>query len=96
MAALVVLAPVVAVVVYSSFEVSDYECDVCVSFDGRESCRKVTAKTEADALRGAIDNACALVASGVTQTMRCTRSEPTRSTCRSLVEKAADETAAGS
>ena len=32
---LIVLLPIVAVVVYSSFQVSDFECEVCIAFEGR-------------------------------------------------------------
>lgn len=83
-AAAVVLVPVVAVVVLSSFRVSDYECEVCMRFDGREVCRSAAAETEVEARRSAADNACAILTSGVTNTLRCTRSAPTRARCRAL------------
>ena len=51
-ATLAVLVPVVSVVVYSSFQVSDYECTVCMEFAGRRECRTVAGKTEEEALRG--------------------------------------------
>ena len=79
------LLPIVAVVVYNSFQVSDYECTVCMTFFGREACRTVNAKTEKEGVAAAIDNACALLASGVTDTMRCQRTTPTKAECRSLV-----------
>ena len=82
---LAVLLPVAAVVVYNSFQVSDYECTVCITFFGREACRSVNAKTEKEGVAAAIDNACALLASGVTETMRCQRTTPTSASCRSLV-----------
>lgn len=78
------LAPVVAVVVYSSFQVSEVECELCMAFAGRETCRTVSAATREQALRGAIENACALLTSGMTNTLHCTQSEPLRSECRSL------------
>ncbi len=83
-AAVVVLLPVIAVVVYSSLHVSDYECEVCISFDGRQACRTVTGKTEQEGLRSATDNACALLASGVTDTLACTRTPPSKAECRRL------------
>ena len=81
-----VLVPVVAVVVYTSYQVSDFECEVCITIEGRQACRRVTAKTEQEGMRGATDNACAFLASGVTETMRCTHTEPTKVACRSLKE----------
>jgi hypothetical protein len=81
-ATVAVLVPLIALVVYWSFQVSDYECEVCVSFDGREVCRTVTGQTEEEGLRSATDNACALLAAGVTDTLRCTRTRPTKAQCR--------------
>jgi len=82
--AVVVLVPIIAVVIYSSFQVSDYECEVCIAYGGREECRTVTGATEEEGIRAAIDNACALLAGGVTDTLRCTRTPPTRAGCRPL------------
>ena len=79
-----VLLPIGTVVVYSSFQVSDYQCEVCMRFEGREACGKTTGKTEAEGRRSAMDNACAQVSSGVTDTLRCSRTEPTKSECRAL------------
>ncbi|MBX3025913.1 hypothetical protein KF840_13480 [bacterium] len=81
---LVVLLPIAAVVVYSSFQVSDFECEVCITFEGRSTCRTVTGKTEQEGLRTGVDNACAILASGVTDTLRCQRTLPTKATCRPL------------
>jgi hypothetical protein len=81
---LAVLAPIFGYVVYSSFQVSDFECEVCITFEGRDACRTVTGKTEAEGLRTGIDNTCAQLASGVTDTMRCARSQPRKAGCRPL------------
>ena len=69
----------------SSFSVSDYECEVCITFGGRDVCRTVKGKTQEETLRGGVNNACALLASGVTDTMRCSRTEPRKAQCRHLV-----------
>jgi hypothetical protein len=79
---LAVLLPIVATVVYSSFHVDDFQCEVCIAFQGREACRTVKAKTEEEALRGAISNTCALLSSGVTDTLRCERTRPGKADCR--------------
>ncbi|MGD9764319.1 MAG: hypothetical protein AB7V27_11435 [Candidatus Binatia bacterium] len=78
------LALIVIVVVYSSFQVSDFECEVCMTFAGGEVCRKATGTNEAEGLRTAVDNACALLASGMTESLRCQRTAPTSATCRAL------------
>lgn len=84
LATLAVLVPVVGFVVWSSFHVSRYECEVCIEYRGREVCRTVTAATEGEALRSATDNACALLSSGITDSLRCGRTPPTRTRCRQL------------
>jgi hypothetical protein len=83
-AAVAVLAPVVGFVVYSSFRVSAVECEVCMRFDGRSICRSASAARRAEALRSATDNACALLTSGMTNSIRCQDSEPVKSECRPL------------
>jgi hypothetical protein len=52
-----------------------------MTFAERQSCRSVDAATEAEAKQGAITNACALIASGVTDTMACERGTPTKTSC---------------
>jgi hypothetical protein len=79
---LVVLLPVIGYVVYSSFQVNDFECEVCITFAGRDECRTVQGKTQEEAMRGAVNNTCALLASGVTDSMRCERTVPRTAHCR--------------
>jgi hypothetical protein len=83
-AASCVLLPVIGFVVYSSFQVSAVECEVCMAFEGRPLCRSASASTRDEALRSAADNACALLTSGMTNTIRCQRSEPVKTQCRPL------------
>lgn len=79
--ALVALGGLVGFVVYTSFEVGTVRCEVCIAFEGREACRAVDGMTEAEALAAARTNACALLASGVTQSLACERSVPRRQEC---------------
>lgn len=79
-----VLLPVMGYVVYSSFQVADVECEVCITFEGRDACRTVAGKTEEDSRRGAVTNTCALLASGVTDSLRCERTAPRKAACRRL------------
>jgi hypothetical protein len=79
--AAVVLVGIVAVVVVSSFHVASVRCEVCVTFDGEQACRSVEAATEQEARAGAHTNACALLASGVTDTLACERTEATSAHC---------------
>lgn len=83
-AALVVLAPVIGFVVWSSLDVAQFECTVCMPFDGQQVCRTVTGKTEQEGIRTGVTNACALLTSGMTNSMRCERGQPTKAECRKL------------
>lgn len=78
------LLPVFAYVIYSSFQVSEFECTVCMDFEGRSVCRTVTGQTEVEGLRTGIDNACAQLSSGVTDTLRCQRTTPASAQCKPL------------
>jgi len=79
--AVVVLAGIVAVVVVSSLRVAGVRCEVCVSFRGQDACRAVDAATEDEARRGAHTNACALLASGVTDSLACERTRESSAHC---------------
>jgi len=73
-----------AVVVYRSFQISNYQCEVCITFRGNSVCRTVEGAGESDARMAAVNNACALLASGVTDTMACERTEPSRVQCSAV------------
>jgi len=67
---------VVAALIYSSMHVAQYRVEVCVPFQGRNECRTASADTQDHALRSAQSNACALMVSGVTETMQCESAKP--------------------
>lgn len=76
-----VLVTIVTVVVWSSFRVGSVRCETCIDFGGRRACRAVDGANEEEALAAARTNACALLASGVTDTMACERTSPVSSSC---------------
>lgn len=53
-----------------------FRVEVCVEFRGRQQCRTARAKTRQEAVRTATENACAEIASGMTDTMACGQSVP--------------------
>jgi hypothetical protein len=75
--AIVVIALVV-LIAYSTVHGPRYRVQVCMAYQGRSACKTVSAKSEQAALRSAMENACADIASGVTDSMNCTQSEPRR------------------
>lgn len=50
--------------------------EVCMTYQGRNSCKIASGETKEAALRTATDTACALIAAGVTETQQCTHGEP--------------------
>ena len=77
MIGVVFVVVVVAFLAYSSVHIAKYRVEVCVAFHGANQCRTASADTQDHALRSAQSNACALLVSGVTETMRCERQTPT-------------------
>ena len=75
------LAAIIGFVVYTSFQAGTVRCEVCITFEGQEACRSVDGATEADARQAAVTNACAFLATGVTRSMACARTTPTRDHC---------------
>ena len=70
-----------ALVVYAVLSAFAHECEVCVAFHGRTACRRAAGSTAEEALRTAQDNACAFVASGMTETVECTTRPAASATC---------------
>jgi hypothetical protein len=72
---LIVLA-LIALIAYSAMQGQSYRVQVCMAFNGRTACKTVRAKSEEGALRAGAGNACADIASGVTDSMRCEQAPP--------------------
>lgn len=82
LAVILFLAAVIALMVYSSLGLAAYTCEVCMDFQGQSKCRSASGSTEQEALKTAIDNACAFLSSGVTETIGCANTPPTSAKCR--------------
>jgi hypothetical protein len=64
------------VMTYSMLGNRKVRVEVCVAYNGRTNCRTASGPTKDEAVRTATDNACALVASGMTDTMSCGHQPP--------------------
>ena len=69
-------AAVLAVIVWSSFNMSQAQVKVCMQYEGRTNCASASASTKEYAMRAAISTACAPIAGGVTGTIACEGSRP--------------------
>lgn len=63
--------------VYLTIGSKHYRAEVCVAYQGRTSCRTAASSTKEQAIRTATENACALIASGMTDSMACAAAKPT-------------------
>jgi hypothetical protein len=68
------------VIIYSSMNLSGYRVEVCMNFGGRTNCRTASGSTEEFARRTATTNACAEIASGVTDSIACEQTVPAKVT----------------
>lgn len=82
LAGLLFILAVVAYVLAGSFSVSAHRCEVCMEYNGRSQCRTVEADTIELARDGAIQNACATISGGVTDSMACHREKPASEKCQ--------------
>jgi len=70
------LVIVLIVLVYTTIGNDRYKCEVCMVFHGRQACRMAAASSQEQAQRTATENACAEIASGVTDSMACESAQP--------------------
>jgi hypothetical protein len=68
---------VLGYIVYSSMNLSEHRVEVCITFNGNSACRTAAGATEEFARRTATTNACAQLASGVTDSIACENTQPT-------------------
>ena len=66
------------IVVYSSMNLTGHRVQACMAFHGQTNCRIASGSTVPFATRTAIQNACAGIASGVTDSMACEQSAPVK------------------
>jgi hypothetical protein len=73
---------VVTLVVSTTFQGERVRVEVCMAFRGQRDCRTAQARNRQDALRTAVTNACAQLASGVTDSGQCENTPPESITWR--------------
>ena len=78
---LVFLGLFIAVVVYLSMTIAAHQCEVCVTFHGQTVCRTAASGTRDASIESAVTSACAMLASGMTDSIRCQNTQPDRVSC---------------
>lgn len=66
----------IGLLAYSSFGNRKNRVEVCMEFNGRTNCRVASGPNRQQALRAATENACALIASGVGDSIACQNKTP--------------------
>jgi hypothetical protein len=78
------VAIVLAAIFYQTWHLEQYECQVCMEFEGREKCLLVQAVDEQQAIQTAKDNACSFITNGRAENIRCSQTPPASVQCRPL------------
>jgi hypothetical protein len=71
---------VLGVIVYSSMNLAKYRVEVCIDFHGQTNCKTASGATEEFAHQAAVTNACATIAFGVTDSVACEHTVPSKVT----------------
>jgi hypothetical protein len=71
---------ILGVLVYSSMNLAKFRVEVCMEFHGLQNCKTAAGATREFALRSATTNACAAIASGVTDSIGCENTPPSKVT----------------
>jgi hypothetical protein len=71
----------IAAVIWSAFEATQVQCEICVEYGGRSACSTAQAADVLQAEAQALSGACSQVTGGVTQTLECDRTPPVTRRC---------------
>jgi hypothetical protein len=71
----------IAAVIWSAFEATQVQCEICVEYKGRSACSTAQAVDVLQAEAQALSGACSQVTGGVTETLECDRLPPVTRRC---------------
>jgi hypothetical protein len=63
---------------------SEYKCEVCVKYKGVESCQEVEGMDKMDTMMVGVSTACGAVATGMTESIDCQQTPPTKMVCEKM------------
>ena len=72
----------IAFIIYSTAGLAKVNCEVCMEFRGRTSCKPAFGVTKEEALRTATTIACSEIASGRNETIVCQGAQPKSLDCK--------------
>lgn len=72
----VFLVAAFAVIIYSSMELQQFSVESCITYKGKTACGTAAGATREEALSAAATIACSSLASGMSESIACSRTEP--------------------
>jgi hypothetical protein len=72
---------VLGVLIYSSMNLQQYSCEVCVTYQGQTNCSTAAGTSAEEATRTASDVACAPISNGMTESIQCSNTPPDSVNC---------------
>lgn len=76
---LAVIAAMILPAAWMTFQIMSAQtikCRVCMDYRGSKDCRDAEGPTKEECQRTATDNACALISSGMTESIQCSNTPP--------------------
>ena len=80
-AAIMSVIALLAILIYGSMGTVQAECELCVEYNGRTECRRGSGADQTEAQRAAQKAACAVMATGMAESVNCQRVPPTDVRC---------------
>lgn len=77
----VLLGATLGLLIYAMLQQAQVRCEVCVTFRGKTQCRTAAGPDREQAARTATDNACGFLASGMADSISCSKTPPDAVTC---------------
>ena len=71
----------VTVLVVASLGSVRVECELCVTYNDREECRRGSGASQDEAIQAAKKAACAVMATGMAESINCQNAPPTSLSC---------------
>ena len=72
----ILVAATVVLLIFTMVQQAKVSCEVCIAFHGRTQCRGAAGPTRDDAIKTATDNACGFLASGMANSIACSKTPP--------------------
>ena len=73
---------VLGVLIYSTMNLQQYSCEVCITYQGQNNCSSAAGTSREEAIRTATDVACAPITNGMTESIQCSNTPPKSVNCK--------------